>query len=167
MTTVYGVTKYGARAQVARQLEDIEEFPQNRMKEATTYLVNKTFQCLQEMFTSTKQIQVGASLEKLQVIRSYPLTLSVPGASMVLVWFCLSGVVCDLCRLDLHVLQASVMGDSPWLASRAALPQAYSPANAQAERGQVPGHGQARACTLFRVSCLIPRPDQVLTPGQN
>jgi DNA-directed RNA polymerase, mitochondrial len=57
MTTVYGVTKYGARLQIQKQLKDIEEFPQEYVWQASQYLTNKTFESLQEMFTSTKEIQ--------------------------------------------------------------------------------------------------------------
>ncbi|KAJ4450804.1 hypothetical protein ANN_02234 [Periplaneta americana] len=57
MTTVYGVTRFGARLQIARQLKDIENFPKDFVWQASTYLVGKTFESLQEMFTSTKEIQ--------------------------------------------------------------------------------------------------------------
>ncbi|XP_046406885.1 DNA-directed RNA polymerase, mitochondrial-like isoform X2 [Ischnura elegans] len=57
MTTVYGVTRFGARLQIARQLRDIDEFPKEYVWRASQYLVGKTFGCLREMFTSTKEIQ--------------------------------------------------------------------------------------------------------------
>nr|CAD7259066.1 unnamed protein product [Timema shepardi] len=57
MTTVYGVTRFGARLQIAKQLKDIEDFPKEFVWPASTYLVMKTFESLQEMFTSTKEIQ--------------------------------------------------------------------------------------------------------------
>lgn len=57
MTTVYGVTRYGARLQIARQLKDIESFPNEWVWPASTYLTTKTFESLREMFTSTKEIQ--------------------------------------------------------------------------------------------------------------
>lgn len=57
MTTVYGVTKYGARLQIARQLKDVENFPQEWVWASSAYLVNKTFDSIREMFTSTKEIQ--------------------------------------------------------------------------------------------------------------
>lgn len=57
MTTVYGVTKYGARQQIRGQLEGIEDFPQKHTWDASFYLTDKTFKCLQQMFTSTKDIQ--------------------------------------------------------------------------------------------------------------
>ena len=59
MTTVYGVTKYGARQQIRGQLEGIEDFPQKHTWEASFYLTDKTFKCLQQMFTSTKDIQAS------------------------------------------------------------------------------------------------------------
>lgn len=57
MTTVYGVTRYGARLQIARQLKDIDDFPREWVWPASTYLTSKTFESLREMFTSTKEIQ--------------------------------------------------------------------------------------------------------------
>lgn len=57
MTTVYGVTRYGARLQIARQLKDIESFPKEWVWPGSTYLTTKTFESLREMFTSTKEIQ--------------------------------------------------------------------------------------------------------------
>lgn len=57
MTTVYGVTRYGARLQIARQLKDIDDFPKEWVWPASTYLTTKTFESLREMFTSTKEIQ--------------------------------------------------------------------------------------------------------------
>ncbi|XP_036320610.1 DNA-directed RNA polymerase, mitochondrial, partial [Rhagoletis pomonella] len=57
MTTVYGVTRYGARLQIARQLKDIESFPKDWVWPASTYLTSKTFESLREMFTSTREIQ--------------------------------------------------------------------------------------------------------------
>lgn len=57
MTTVYGVTRYGARLQIAKQLKDIEDFPKDWVWPASSYLTNKTFDSIREMFTSTKEIQ--------------------------------------------------------------------------------------------------------------
>ena len=58
MTTVYGVTAYGAREQIRGQLRDRDSFPEAAVKEAAAYLTTKTFKCLEQMFTSTKLIQV-------------------------------------------------------------------------------------------------------------
>lgn len=57
MTTVYGVTKYGATKQIARQLKDIDEFPTHMVDQGSKYLANKTFESLNEMFTSSQEIQ--------------------------------------------------------------------------------------------------------------
>lgn len=57
MTTVYGVTYYGARLQIGRQLKYIDEFPQDRVAHAATYLTQNTFNSLRAMFTSAKEIQ--------------------------------------------------------------------------------------------------------------
>ncbi|XP_026746223.1 DNA-directed RNA polymerase, mitochondrial-like [Trichoplusia ni] len=57
MTTVYGVTKFGARLQIAKQLKDIDDFPKEHVWSCSQYLTAKTFDSLREMFTSTKLIQ--------------------------------------------------------------------------------------------------------------
>lgn len=57
MTTVYGVTRFGARLQIARQLKDNDKFPKEWVWPASTYLTIKTFESLREMFTSTREIQ--------------------------------------------------------------------------------------------------------------
>ncbi|KAL0275039.1 UNVERIFIED_CONTAM: hypothetical protein PYX00_003026 [Menopon gallinae] len=57
MTTVYGVTKYGATLQISKQLEDIEGFPKELVGEAAFYLASQVFRGLEEMFTSAKGIQ--------------------------------------------------------------------------------------------------------------
>ena len=58
MTTVYGVTKYGARLQIGRQLKE-RGMPDSQAVIARTYLADSTFHCLQQMFASAKQIQVS------------------------------------------------------------------------------------------------------------
>ena len=57
MTTVYGVTAYGAQLQIARQLKDIDEFPAGSVKEASKYLTDKTFESLNELFQASQEIQ--------------------------------------------------------------------------------------------------------------
>lgn len=58
MTTNYGVTLYGARQQIARQLRDIDQFPKEHVAEASSYLAQKTFLSLRELFRETRKIQV-------------------------------------------------------------------------------------------------------------
>nr|ABC17816.1 mitochondrial RNA polymerase [Tigriopus californicus] len=59
MTTVYGVTKYGAKLQIAKQLKDIENpiIPSDKLGEASVYLAHRTFDSLNEMFESSQKIQ--------------------------------------------------------------------------------------------------------------
>ncbi|XP_057342179.1 DNA-directed RNA polymerase, mitochondrial [Microplitis mediator] len=57
MTTVYGVTKFGARLQIARQLKDLDDFPQEYVWQGSLYLAQKTFESLRTMFESARQIQ--------------------------------------------------------------------------------------------------------------
>lgn len=57
MTTVYGVTRYGAKLQIAKQLKNIDEFPDQWVWSASNYITAKTFESLREMFSSAKEIQ--------------------------------------------------------------------------------------------------------------
>ncbi|KAI4457037.1 dna-directed rna polymerase mitochondrial [Holotrichia oblita] len=57
MTTVYGVTRFGARLQIARQLKDIDDFPKEHVWAGSQYLTSRTFESLRSMFTSTREIQ--------------------------------------------------------------------------------------------------------------
>ena len=59
MTTVYGVTRYGAKAQILKQLKDLPDFDNEYIWQASIYLTDKTFFCLAEMFSATKDIQVN------------------------------------------------------------------------------------------------------------
>ncbi|KAF7996290.1 hypothetical protein HCN44_001922 [Aphidius gifuensis] len=56
MTTVYGVTKFGARLQIAKQLDNLD-FPKEYVWKASLYLAEKTFESLRTMFDSARQIQ--------------------------------------------------------------------------------------------------------------
>ncbi|XP_076280985.1 mitochondrial RNA polymerase [Lasioglossum baleicum] len=57
MTTVYGVTKYGAKLQITKQLKDMAEFPEEHVWPAGSYLTEKTFSTLRTMFKSAREIQ--------------------------------------------------------------------------------------------------------------
>ena len=58
MTIVYGVTKWGARGQIHRQLEDLKGFDQEKSWPSAAYLAGKTFDSIGQMFTATRKIQV-------------------------------------------------------------------------------------------------------------
>jgi len=57
MTTVYGVTNYGATQQIAKQLKYTDDFPVELVDQASKYLSAKTFESLNEMFTASQEIQ--------------------------------------------------------------------------------------------------------------
>lgn len=57
MTTVYGVTFYGAQLQIARQLRDFEEFPPDLIQAASAYLARLTLDSIGKIFTSSVKIQ--------------------------------------------------------------------------------------------------------------
>ena len=82
MTTVYGVTRFGAKLQIERQLVK-KEFPPEHMFEASWYLVAKTFQCLHQKFSATKEIQVQYVAGFLLVFRLKDLTSCMKSADSV------------------------------------------------------------------------------------
>ena len=82
MTVVYGVTRYGARLQIMKQLKGIkslvtvvinnfsvifllvfqsfaefDDIPAHELTKCASYLADKTFASLKEMFTSAREIQ--------------------------------------------------------------------------------------------------------------
>ena len=57
MTTVYGVTKFGAKLQIKKQLKDIRDFPVDSIDDASKYVASKTFDSLNEVFESSQRIQ--------------------------------------------------------------------------------------------------------------
>jgi len=57
MTYVYGVTHYGAKLQIMKQLKSIPNFSQEYNWKAAIYLTKKTFNSIEKMFTATQKIQ--------------------------------------------------------------------------------------------------------------
>lgn len=57
MTFVYGVTRYGARKQVMKRLNELSGFNKANELKVSDYLVNKVFISLAHMFTATREIQ--------------------------------------------------------------------------------------------------------------
>ncbi|CAM1322758.1 POLRMT (predicted) [Pycnogonum litorale] len=57
MTVVYGVTKFGGKLQIEKQLRDIPSFPKEYCHQGSSYLTSKTFESLGDMFSSTRKIQ--------------------------------------------------------------------------------------------------------------
>jgi DNA-directed RNA polymerase len=55
MTVVYGVTVYGGRLQVERQLED--DVSDDLIKGSSKYIVNLIFEVLRDMFSSARELQ--------------------------------------------------------------------------------------------------------------
>ncbi|TPP66670.1 DNA-directed RNA polymerase [Fasciola gigantica] len=58
MTTVYGVTLYGASEQIRKQLRDLDDFPgRNWIGPAASYLARSTLTSIGRIFTSSAEIQ--------------------------------------------------------------------------------------------------------------
>ncbi|XP_053210722.1 DNA-directed RNA polymerase, mitochondrial-like [Panonychus citri] len=57
MTFVYGVTVYGAKHQIHKQLKEIKDFPEDLIWKASIYLTKKTFKSIATMFEATQEIQ--------------------------------------------------------------------------------------------------------------
>ena len=58
MTVVYGVTMYGGKWQIHKQLSEV---PSEVRLYAAGYLARNVFKSLREMFTKTREIQVESS----------------------------------------------------------------------------------------------------------
>ncbi|CAH8472575.1 unnamed protein product [Heterobilharzia americana] len=57
MTTVYGVTPYGATEQIRKQLRDLNDFPKEYLLPASRYLARLTLSSIGKIFTSSVDIQ--------------------------------------------------------------------------------------------------------------
>ncbi|XP_033110293.1 DNA-directed RNA polymerase, mitochondrial-like [Anneissia japonica] len=57
MTVVYGVTAYGGRLQILKQLREVKDLTFDQQWAASAYIVVKVFLSLRKMFTKTRQIQ--------------------------------------------------------------------------------------------------------------
>lgn len=62
MTTVYGVTMYGARLQIAKRLKEVKDFPQEQVFSASHYIAKLTFKSLTDIFKQTSKIQVQQAI---------------------------------------------------------------------------------------------------------
>ena len=54
MTNVYGVTNYGAKLQFKKVLQDIDEFPKDKLSISTIYLARTVFSTIEDLFTCSK-----------------------------------------------------------------------------------------------------------------
>lgn len=57
MTYVYGVTYYGAKYQIIKQLKAIPNFPPEHLWRGAIYLAKRTFASIETMFSATQKIQ--------------------------------------------------------------------------------------------------------------
>ena len=60
MTTVYGVTRYGAGLQIKKQLKDLEDY-KGDVDKGSKYLAHLTFDSLNVLFASSQLLQVWLS----------------------------------------------------------------------------------------------------------
>lgn len=72
MTTVYGVTYIGARAQIERQLKDRGDIPLNECWRASAYLAKKVIACIGNLFSGAKEIQNWLNLSARLIAKSIP-----------------------------------------------------------------------------------------------
>ena len=105
MTTVYGVTRYGAKLQIAKQLKDQPGFPLDKVGPASVYLASKTFESLNEIFSSSQAIQAwltecanvisgGPFFKNVQWITPLGLHVTQPYTKKVSFWFVLHTFRC-------------------------------------------------------------------------
>ncbi|KAI0979897.1 hypothetical protein GJ496_001939 [Pomphorhynchus laevis] len=79
MTTVYGVTEYGAKRQILKQLKE-KDFDQKYIHEASAYLAKCTFNSIRKMFKSAREIQdwLTDSARLMCAITGQPIRWSTP-----------------------------------------------------------------------------------------
>lgn len=72
MTTVYGVTMVGARAQIERQLRDLGDIHHEKCWSLANYLARKTLTCIGDLFKGANGIQQWLSIAARTISRSVP-----------------------------------------------------------------------------------------------
>ncbi|KAG8908928.1 DNA-directed RNA polymerase [Tulasnella sp. 403] len=72
MTTVYGVTLIGARAQIERQLRDRGDIPVDHCWNLAAYLARKTIGCIGDLFKGANAIQDWLTVSARAISRSIP-----------------------------------------------------------------------------------------------
>lgn len=72
MTTVYGVTYIGARAQIEKQLRDRGDVPANETWAASSYLAKKVMSCIGDLFSGARDIQNWLTLSARLIAKSIP-----------------------------------------------------------------------------------------------
>ncbi|KAG8888798.1 DNA-directed RNA polymerase [Tulasnella sp. 332] len=72
MTTVYGVTMVGARAQIERQLLDRGDIPTTQCWACASYLARKTIGCIGDLFKGANAIQTWLTQSARAIARSVP-----------------------------------------------------------------------------------------------
>ncbi|CAO1634603.1 unnamed protein product [Sympodiomycopsis kandeliae] len=72
MTTVYGVTFIGAKAQVQKQLEDRGDIPGDKIWTAATYLAKLVLDSVGDLFSGAEKIQIWLTESARLIARSIP-----------------------------------------------------------------------------------------------
>lgn len=72
MTNVYGVTPFGARAQIQERLVEGKLVPPEQIKAAACYLASKVFSSLDQLFTSARKIQNWLTMIAEEITLSVP-----------------------------------------------------------------------------------------------
>ncbi|PRT55212.1 DNA-directed RNA polymerase, mitochondrial [Wickerhamiella sorbophila] len=70
MTHVYGVTFIGAREQISNRLREIDEFPQDQVYTASSYMASKVLGAVRQLFESAHLIQDWLGENALRITRS-------------------------------------------------------------------------------------------------
>ncbi|XP_036356074.1 LOW QUALITY PROTEIN: DNA-directed RNA polymerase, mitochondrial-like [Octopus sinensis] len=76
MTTVYGVTRYGAEMQVLRKLIELDKICQSEITAAANYITKSIFNALGTIFCSTTNIQVGDVSDGRTGLNTMPLAVN-------------------------------------------------------------------------------------------
>lgn len=77
MTNVYGVTPFGARAQIQERLKEFNVVPKEDYMEARKYLANEVFSSLKTLFVKARMIQDWLTLAAEEISRSVPADVAI------------------------------------------------------------------------------------------
>jgi DNA-directed RNA polymerase len=77
MTNVYGVTPFGARAQIQERLKEFNVVPKENYVEARKYLCDEVFSSLRTLFVKARLIQDWLTTASMEIARALPADVAV------------------------------------------------------------------------------------------
>lgn len=77
MTTVYGVTLYGARRQIENRFKDVDSIPDDKLSSYSLYIAKLVFQSLGSIFDKARSIQSWLTETAYEIVSAVPVRFAI------------------------------------------------------------------------------------------